>query len=549
MLKRIFNSQTKTVTFAAVLLAASSLVSRLLGLIRDRLLAAGFGAGQELDIYFAAFRIPDFVYGILIMGGVAAIFLPVFSEYFRKGQEYAWSFVNNFLNCFLILIVLICGIMAVFAPWLVSLIAPGFCQESRELAVVLTRIMFISPVFLGISNIFSGVLHYFNRFFAYSLAPIMYNLGIIFGILFLVPVFGLYGLAYGVIAGAFFHWLVQIPAARKSGYKYLPVLNFKKFGLAKVFRLMVPRIIGAAGYHINLIVVTAVASTLAVGSITVFNFANNLQYVPVGLIGVSFSLAVFPVLSRKWAAGLKEDFFKTFSSTFRQILFLIIPASALIFILRAHIVRLVLGSGEFGWLETRLTAACLGIFCLSIFASSFIPFLARVFYSFQNTKTPVIISLVAVTVNVLLCFLFVFLLGFANVFQELAANVLKLQDVQNIGVIGLPLAMSISAITQFCLLLVFLKRKTGSLGNGEIVKSTGKILIASLLMTVFAYAALFAAAEFLNVRTFVGILIQTITACLAGLAAYISASFLLKSAEAKLIWLSVFKRRGKGASE
>lgn len=352
MFAKLFNSQTKTVTFAAILLGISALISRFLGLIRDRLLAGRFGAGEELDIYFAAFRIPDFVYGILIMAGVSAVFLPVFSEYFRKGEEDAWKFANNLLNCFLILLILICGILALFTPLLINLIAPGFSPENKELAIALTRLMFISPIFFGLASIFSGILHYFNRFLAYSMAPVIYNLGIIFGILFLVPRFGLYGLAYGVILGAFLYWLFQFLAVKGSGYKYLPLLNFKNFGLNKVFKLMLPRTIGAAAFHINLIVITAIASFLPAGSIAIFNFANNLQYLPIGLIGLSFSVAAFPVMARTWAAGLKEEFFKTFSSTFRQILFLIIPTSLLVFILRAQIVRLVLGTGEFGWLET-----------------------------------------------------------------------------------------------------------------------------------------------------------------------------------------------------
>ena len=542
MLSRLFNSQTKTVTFAATLLAASALISRFLGLIRDRLLAGRFGAGEELDIYFAAFRIPDFVYGILIMGGVAAVFLPVFSEYFKEKEEDAWKFTNNLLNCFLILLILICGILALFTPFLVNLISPGFSPENKEMTIALTRIMFISPIFFGLSSVFSGVLHYFNRFFAYSLAPVIYNLGIIFGILFLVPVFGLYGLAYGVILGAFLHWLLQLPAARAAGYKYLPLLNFRNFGLAKVFKLMVPRTIGAAAYHVNLIVITAIASTLTAGSIAIFNFANNLQYFPIGLIGVSFSVAAFPVLARTWAFSQKDEFLKTFSSIFRQILFLIIPISLLVFILRAQIVRIVLGTGEFGWLETRLTAASLGIFCLSIFAASFTPFLARVFYSFQDTKTPLIISLISMVLNVLLCFSFVFLLGFPNFFQEFMINTLKLQGIENIGVIGLSLALSVSAVFQFFLLLLFLKRKMGGLGNGEILRSFGKVMIASVLMVVFVYLSLLFAAEFLNTKTFTGILIQTIMVSFIGLAVYISTTILLKSPEIKIIWSAIVKK-------
>jgi len=549
MLSRLLNSQTRTVTFAAILLAISALISRFLGLVRDRLLAGKFGAGEELDIYFAAFRIPDFVYGILIMGGVAAVFLPVFSEYFKKEKDQAWEFASNLLNCFFILLIVTCGILALFTPLLINLISPGFSPENKELTIALTRIMFLSPIFFGLSSIFSGMLHYFNRFLAYSLVPVIYNLGIIFGILFLVPVFGLYGLAYGVILGAVFHWLFQLPVARAAGYRYRPVFNFRSPGLSRAFKLMVPRTIGAAAYHINLIVITAIASTLTAGSIAIFNFANNLQYFPIGLIGVSFSTAAFPALTKIWASGQKEEFFKVFSSIFRQILFLIIPISILVFILRAQIVRIILGTGEFGWLETRLTAASLGIFSLSVFAASFVPFLAKVFYSFHDTKTPLVASLLSMVLNVLLCFSLVFFLGFPNSFQEFTIEALKLQGIDNISVIGLPLALSLSAVFQFFLLLFLLKRKTGSLGNGEVLRSFGKVMAAGILMAISLYLSLYFAAGFLDTGTTVGILLQTTIASLVSLTVYFLITWLLKSPEVKIIWSSVSRDGTKGEDE
>lgn len=542
MLNRFFNSQTKTITFAALILGISALISRLLGLVRDRLLAGRFGAGEELDIYFAAFRIPDFVYGILIMGGITAVFLPVFSEHFKRNEEEAWKFTNNLLNSFLFLLILICGVLALLTPLLIDLIAPGFSSESKAMAIVLTRIMFISPIFLGLSSIFSGILHYFNRFLAYSIAPLFYNLGIIFGILFLVPIFGLYGLAYGVILGAALHWLLQIPAAKVSGYKYLAFLDFRHSGLIRVFKLMLPRTIGAAAYQINLIVITAIASTLIAGSITVFNFSNNLQYFPIGLVGISFALASFPVLSRAWAGGIKDKFLEIFSLTFRQILFLIIPISLLMFILRAQIVRLVLGTGQFGWLETRLTAASLGIFCLGIFAAALIPFLARVFYSFQNTKTPVVIGIGSMILNISLSFLFVFLLKFPNFFQGFMINILKLQGIEDISVIGLPLALSISGIFQFSLLLIFLKKQVSGVNLREIWSSLKKIILATLLMGLSTYFILYLVANFVNIQTYLGLFIQAIGALIIGSAVYILITLLLGSPELKTIKSSILRQ-------
>lgn len=540
VIKRLFHSQTKTLTYAALILGASALISRLLGLVRDRMLAGTFGAGQELDVYFAAFRIPDFVYSILIMGGVTAVFLPVFAESFKKSEAEAWKLTNNVLNCFLVLLLAVCGVLAIFTPWLMKLIAPGFNAEQQVLAVGLTRVMFLSPIFLGLSAIFSGVLHYFNRFVAYSTAPIFYNLGIILGILFFVPRFGLWGLAYGVVLGAFLHWILQIPTARHTGFRYRPLLNFRYPGLIKMFKLMIPRTIGTAAYNLNLIAVTAIASTLTAGSIAIFNFANNIQYMPIGIVGASFAVAVFPFLSKAWVNGEHREFLDHFSIGFRQMAFFIIPLSLFLFLARAQIVRLILGTGQFTWQDTRLTAASLGLFCLGIFTASLIPFLARVFYSFQNTKTPVLISFASMALNIALSFFFVWLLGFANPFREFLVGALKLTDIGDIAIVGLPLAMSVAALAQFGLLLFFLRRTLGHIRLREIGKSFLKTILATVFAGFAVYFALRVSAGFLEMSTFLGILIQTALPGFFGTVIYIIVAFLLKSPEIKTIKLPFF---------
>ncbi len=594
MFNHIFNSRSKTVTFAAFLLAVSALISRILGLIRDRLLAGHFGAGEELDIYFAAFRIPDFIYGILIAGGITAAFLPVFSEYFSKPADFvgrrrlrrpkaeallcstvsfgeggekagrnerdkfsskkatedkwpqrALEFVNNVLNCFFILLILICILLAIFTPLIIKFIIPGFSPENAVLTVTLTRIMFLSPIFFGLSSIFSGILHYFNRFLAYALAPILYNLGIIFGILFLVPIFGIFGLVYGVILGAFLHLFIQVPAALNTGFRYKAILNFLSPGMKKVFRLMIPRAIGTAAYQINLIVITAIASTLTVGSIAIFNFSNNLYYLPIGLFGVSFAVSSFPAFSKFWANGQRKEFLENFSSSFRQILFFIIPVSFLMFLLRAQLVRLILGTGQFGWLETRLTAASLGIFCLGILAGSLNPLLNRAFFAFQNTKTPVAIGVVSMVVNIILCFLFTHFLSFSNIFQNFLENFLKLQGIKNIQIIGLPMALSLAAILQTFLLLIFFYRRIGDFRIKEIFQSLSKILLAGILMIIAVYSVRQLVGEFVNMQTFFGVFLQAVLASSVGIFVYFLITLFLKSSEIKTIKSSFFKQFAK----
>jgi putative peptidoglycan lipid II flippase len=304
---------------------------------------------------------------------------------------------------------------------------------------------------------------------------------------------------------------------------------------------MIPRTIGQASYHINLIVITAIASTLAAGSIAIFNFSYNLQYFPIGLIGISFALASFPTLSRAWAEGNKEKFLSDFSLAFRQILFLVIPASILIFLLRAQIVRLILGTGQFGWLETRLTAASLGLFALGIFAASLIPFLSRAFFSLKDTKTPVIIGMVSISLNVFLSLFFVWILRFENVFSGFVINILKLESIQEIAVIGLPLALSLSAIFQFFLLLIFLKKKIVEMSFIEVKRSLIKIFTASLLMAVIVYFLLKIAANFVDMQTFLGVLLQSSLAAFIGLSVYFISALVLGSPEIKTILSSIKK--------
>jgi len=543
MFNHIFNSQTKTVTFAAIILAISALISGVLGLIGDGLLAGHFGVWGKTNIYFAAFKIPDLVYNLLIVGGLSISFLPIFSEYHQKDKKEAWQMTNNVLNVFLFFLILISLTLFIFTPQLIKFVTPGFSQSEKGETILLTRLMFLSPVFFGLSSIFSSILQYFDRFLVYSLCPILYNFGIIFGILFLSPRFGILGVGIGVILGAFLHWIIQIPAAINCGFRYKPTFNLKYPAIKKVFSLMVPRIFAVAAQQINLIVITAIASTI-LGAISIFTFANNLQNFPVGIIGVSFAVAAFPALSKTWANGQKKEFLEHFSLVFRQILFFVIPFSFLIFILRAQIVRLVLGTlgKEFDWVATRLTAASLGIFSISILASALIPFLYRVFFSFQNTKTPTIVAVFAVLLNIILSFLLTKVLNFPNVFRMILVDLLKLKDIEKISVIGLPLAFTLAAIFQFVALSFFLHKKIGDFDKRGIFSSLRKILIASLFLIFLTYFSLYFLAHFLNTHTVFGLFIQTVFSGLIGIISYFVVSFSLKSPEIQTLKSSILKQ-------
>ncbi|MCH7551891.1 murein biosynthesis integral membrane protein MurJ [Patescibacteria group bacterium] len=527
MIAKLLGIQSKTIGAAALLLAGSALASRLLGLLRDRLFFSRFGPGEELDIYFAAFRIPDFIFGILIMGGFTAVFLPIFSEYFEKNKEEAFRMVSNLLNVLFFLLAGFSLILFVFMPLLIQFVTPGFSGEMRDATVPLARLMLLSPILLGVSAVFSGMLQYFGKFFVYSLAPVLYNLGIIAGILFFVPSLGLIGLAWGVVLGALLHILIQVYPALQSGFSFKSVFFFFDPSLIRMARLVAPRIVGAAAFHINLVVITALASTLAVGSIAVLSFASNLYFLPIGVVGISLATAAFPLLSR--AAAKKDDavFQENLLRTVRTIFFFIIPISGFMFLLRSHIVQLVLGAGE-------LTAAVFGAFALGVFYQALVPLFARAFYALKDTKTPTLIGIGAVISNVGIAFLLLWVFSFPNFIGTRIVSFFDVADIKDIRVLALPLAISVSVTIQGFLLALFLKRKIG-LNMRKISGPLNRIGISGLVMGGASFLALKGAFLFLPLDTFLNVLLQVIFVVTVGITTYLIMAKILKVEELNLL--------------
>lgn len=521
--KHLLNGESKTVTSAAVVLAATSLASRFVGLIRDRVLAATFGAGPELDVYYAAFRIPDFIYNLLVLGALSAGFIPLFTEALvrrDKKREDAWRIANGVLNLLTVSLVVITALSALLAPLLMKMVAPGFSPTQLAVTTLLTRIMFLSPLFLGISAVFGGILQSFKRFVVFSLGPILYNIGIIIGAAIFARWWGLTGLAIGVVLGSFLHMAVQIPAVRELGYSYKWFLTLRDTFVTEIMRLMLPRTLGLAVTQFNLLAMTVIASTLREGSISVFNLANNFQSFAVGIIGISFAIAVFPTLSDAAARSDRKDLVEHFGATTRQILLFIVPASILFLLLRAQIVRVVLGSGAFDWEATVLTADTLAFFTLSLIAQAVLPLLTRVYYATKDTLTPFVVGLVAVLMNI----------GFA----------LWLKDI--LGVRGLALAFSIASWVNVILLWVTLRIKLVSLGELRILRSFYKMAAAGLVMAVVVQALKFPLAWLLPTEKFFGIFLQGFIAGIIGLCFYATLGILLKSEEITLFVASLRKK-------
>ncbi|MEK7627785.1 MAG: murein biosynthesis integral membrane protein MurJ [Patescibacteria group bacterium] len=510
---RILNSQSKTITSAAFILAVAAIISRFLGFARNSLLANYFGAGDVVDAYYASFQIPDFIFNTIVIGALSAGFIPIFTQYIHKDNDEAWKFANNLLNILTIFLGGISLILFFAAPWVVRLIVPGFSDEKLELAISLSRIMFLQPIFLGLSAVFGGILQSFKKFFIYSLAPLFYNAGIIFGIIVLTPLFGLSGLAWGVVLGAFLHWIIQVPATFSSGFRYKFIFDFGSRGIKNIAVLMAPRTLSLIVLQINFLVVAIIASTLEEGSLAVFNFANDIQYLPIGIFAISLAIAAFPDLSYLKEREENGEFIAFFAKIVRKILFFLIPFSFLIFILRAQIVRIVLGYGRFDWNDTIATIDALAFFAFGIVAQGLVPLLVRVFFALHNTKIPLVAGAIAVFSNIILA---VFFSGLW-------------------GVGGLALAFSISAWIEVFIFGIMLKIKLGNIGGKSILRGAVSFASASICAAVVSYFSLRLVAIFIDTHTVAGIFTQGAAAGVAGLIVYAMFALLFKCEEMYVI--------------
>jgi len=500
----------KTIAGAAFVVSLAGILSRILGLFRDRILASNFGAGDVLDTYYAAFRIPDLIYNFLIVGALSAAFIPVFTGLVtKKKEDKSWELASGLITLQVMAIVLVSLIFFLFAPYLMRLITPGFSPEKIADTADMTRIMFLSPLFLGVSAVFGGILVSYKRFLIYSMAPIFYNIGIIIGAVFFVKFLGISGLAWGVVLGAFMHFLVQYGAVKFAGFSY-QLRKIKEIitdpNIRKVIRLMIPRSMAMGVSQINLLVATFFASLLASGSLAVFNFANNLQSVPLGIFGISFSVAAFPQLSSLAAEENMDKFNYVFSRTFKRILFFVIPASVIIFSLRAEIVRAVLGSGKFDWDDTRATLWVLGFLSLSLFAQSTIPLLTRCFYAMENTKTPFHAALAGESVNII--------------------GVILL--IEKFQVVGLAIAFSLASIFNMILLFVLLDKKFVNIKKRKMFNPILKIIIASVFMALAIYLTRHALANFIQLKTLGEVILQLVIAGGMGVSAFLIACHYLQ---------------------
>lgn len=450
----------RSVAVTAAWLASTSVASYVLGLVRDRVLAAQFGAGLELDVYNSAFLIPDVIMNIFA-AALTTAFIPVFTQLWTKpGEATAWRVTNALLTGLVCVMVIVLGLAFVTMPWLVHAVAPGFNATGRSLLIQTSRLMLLSPLGFSLSIAIGCALQGRHRFFTYALSPVLYNLTIIISLVLLAPNFGVVGAVAGVAVGAFVHAGVRLVELLRIGFKPWPKRPWGEPALIETIRLMLPRIAGLLAVQANLWVYNALASWLGEGNISIFNFARNFQSLPVSLFGIALATVLFPRLSEHFAHDRPNDIVVLGQRATTQLLFLTLPAMVGMMLVAYPLVKLLLGSGEFDAAAVSATSIALMVFALSIPLESIQHVLARIFYAQHNVKTPVIIALFGAVINALVCIV----------------------AMPWLGVYGLALGFVVTALSQVILLQRALRKTGQSIISTSVYRSAGKIMIASIAM-------------------------------------------------------------------
>jgi putative peptidoglycan lipid II flippase len=514
---------------ASLILTIAALASRLLGWVRLLVIGSQFGASRELDAYFAAFRIPDAIFQLVVAGALSAALIPVFSSYRAREQEQeAWRLASSVINLVVIALAGLSLIMAILAPVLVPVVAPGFDAPTTELTIRMTRVMLLSPVLIGMGAVVSGILNSYERFAVPALAPLAYNLAIILAAIFLAPIMGVEGLAVGVAVGSLAHLAIQLPALGRVGQRYDLTIGLSHPGVRQVLKLMGPRTLGLAAGQLNFIVSTVLASGLPEGSLTAYNYAFQLSQIPVGVLGVSVAVALFPTLSRDAALGRVPEIRRQVAGSLRILVFLAAPLTAAMIVLAGPIASVFFQYGLFTERSAERTAGALVFFAIGLTGHIVVHVLTRAFYAMQDTRTPVLWAIIAVAINVPLM---VWLVG-------------------PMGVEGLALALSISALLEVVGLLWALHRRIESVEEGQVLRSAARSAVAGVAAALLMLGGLTVVRSALPalLQDGVGRVVVLAALTAAGFAIYALVASALRAPELAQMRALLARRRPRGAA-
>ncbi|MDI6809487.1 MAG: murein biosynthesis integral membrane protein MurJ [Candidatus Eisenbacteria bacterium] len=471
--KNAGSRQRTNVARRAGKVSIATMTSRVLGLVREQVVAVFFGAGFATDAFNVAFRIPNLLRDLFAEGALSSAFVPVFSDHLtKKGKKEALSLANSIFNSLTIIVSLICLLGILFSPFITKLMAPGFSSipGKLELTAGLTRIMFPFLLFISLAALAMGVLNSLDRFFVPALSPTMFNLGWIGGAILLSPLFSMAGMepvtsmAVGVLVGGAAQFLIQVPFVYKEGFRWKAGLELNDPGLRRVLVLAGPAVVGLAATQVNILVNTQIASFLREGSVSWLNYAFRLMQLPIGVFGVAIATVTLPSISRHISEGKTDEFKKTITHSLELIGLLTIPCTFLFLSLSSPIVSILYQHGRFGPFDTTQTAHALIFYSLGLFGYSSVKVLAPAFYALGTPRVPVTI-------------------GFFTVGTNIALNLILMRP---LGHIGLALSTSVTAFLNMGLLMRSLRRRTGRFGFRGLFHSVLRMLLASAAMAIVA---------------------------------------------------------------
>lgn len=529
---------------AALVLMVTVVFSQILGLVRQRLLVGIFGASDTLGVYLASSKLPDFLFQLIIAGALSSAFIPVFSNLLGKGKkEEANTMASTLMTLGIIFFAIVSIILFIFAPDFLRLInlGSGYSPSQMLLMANLMRIIIFGQIIFLIATFFSAILQSHNHFFIPGAAAALYNLGIIIGIYFLSPRFGIYAPAIGVVIGALIYTLVEIPFISRVGFSFRPSFSLKPAGIREVIELMWPRTLSLLFFQMGTVLTVSLISFLPSSgrNYVIFDYAQTLAFAPIVLFGQTIAQAAFPVLARE--RDRLNNFAEIFLTSFSQMLYLVLPISVLFLILRIPIVRLIFGAAQFDWQATVLTGRTLAFFSLSVFAQALVYLISRAFYALHDTKTPLLVGAISTIFMLTLSYVFITYPGGLESFSNTLSTKIRFAPS---GVETIAFAYSLGSMLNLTALLFFLNKKIKIFNFNYFWLPQIKIFLSVMFMGVALYIPL----KLLDQLVFdttktINLIFLTGVSSFAGLSIYLFLTWFLNVKEAST-FLLLFRRLG-----
>jgi putative peptidoglycan lipid II flippase len=522
---------------AAYILAVLSLGSQILALLRDRLFAHTFGAGDILDMYYASFKIPDLLFAGIITLISAYVLVPRIVTLSQEGIQKLMSHTMLFLTG---VYALVCIPLLVMLPDILNAVFPKLYAAFGDEFVMFSAILLFQPLFLGLSNIFGSVTQSKERFVLFALSPVVYNLGIIFGLLTLYPVWGLMGVAVGVTLGSFFHLLINFFVLHEE--RTLPKITAPDWELLKaVIYDSFPRSLSMIAIAITAVALASLASVSGEGLVAVFTLAGNIQAIPLSLIAVSYATAAFPLLSRQWGQGEVARFQATFLTAARHLIFWSVIIGGIFIVLRAHIVRVILGTGEFDWGDTRLTAAVLSLLVLALFVQGFVLLSARAWYAAKRNWMPSIIQCIGAAVTISLSFIFIAVAKQHPIVLSVVETLFRIENVEGSLVVMIALAVLCGHVVMALATVISMRDIIPHIGR-ELARPLLHSACASVLGGGAAYMTLTLMGNIAPLSTLFLVLAQGVIAGMVGSIVALLVLVALDNQEIKSVYKALTKR-------